>query len=144
MLAIGAPAVMLVAPVALAFAATLDDGVTGTNSVYFQLGSANSLVVGAGLIALVALVAELGGSVIGRPLPTAPLGGALLLLVLGSLAQAIGPAAAALVSDTDLQQNLQLLAAAGKVAIGLGALAAAAGLVSVIATAGRAGSEEAH
>jgi heme/copper-type cytochrome/quinol oxidase subunit 1 len=121
MLAIGAPLVMAVGGLLVAFAATTD--VVDVGVVMFQIGSTNALVVGGGILALAALVAELSGSVYRAEMPRAVVGLALLLLLAGALAQAIGPAASALVDDASAKENLQLLAAGGKVAIGLGALA---------------------
>jgi heme/copper-type cytochrome/quinol oxidase subunit 1 len=143
MLAIGAPAVMVAAPVLLAFAASLNGGVGSAGVLTFQMGVANALVVGAGLVALVALVAELLPTVNGRSLPAPAAGLALLLLIVGALAQAVGPAAASMVTDEDTVQNLHLLAGVGKIAIGLGALVALAALVPTLARPSTR-AEEAH
>lgn len=142
MLAIGAPLVMAVGGLLVAFAATTD--VAGDDVVLFQIGSANALVVGAGIVAMVALVAELSGAVYRRPLPSPLVGVALLLLIAGALAQAIGPAAAALSDGASAKENLQLLAAGGKGALALGALVVLAAILSSNGRPAGAKNEETH
>jgi cytochrome c oxidase subunit I len=142
LLAIGAPLVMAVGGLLIAYAATTDV----TDAGIFQMGSANALVLGGGIIAMAALVAELGGHVYKRSLPTLLVGLALLLLIVGGLAHAVGPALAATTDDTSAAENLHLLAALGKAALAGGA---AVMLLAILSSNGRptsatAAHEEAH
>jgi cytochrome c oxidase subunit I len=119
LLAIGAPLVMGLGGALIAVAAA--SGVEADGSGAFRSGSVEAFIIGAGLIAMVALVAELGGHVYPFALPKPLLGLALLALIGGAVLSAAGPMLAGIV-DADAVESMQLIAMVGKALIAAGAV----------------------